>query len=391
MAQPRFTLEEGHTKAALIVEERSVSSALIIPQQMKVGAATLSVDSIGGVETEADQRNRGYGRRLLEASIEHMRNGSAALSFLYGIPDFYPKFGFATVGADYSLFLTQLKQGIALPDGWSIRAFVPADLPAIRHLYAAHIARSVGPIVRPPESPIWTQLQETTQTAGMDECRLLLDPTGELVAYAWHGAGVWTTEDAERDFPDALVLSEVVANGPQAADVILQTCRMWAVEPRTGRVIKRVAIGALPGGIVAAAARHQDAEVITSSWRCGGPMARVLDTERLFREFLPELNVRWQAAGSSFRGQLCLRCETGDVTLRLAPTSVSLEPASSQADSAHTLALPQTLLARLVLGGFSPEDLFARVEMPLDTGAAIAVLCALFPQRQPYLFPADRP
>src|SRR6266536_1777487 len=98
----------GRTAAELFVEGKWVSGLEIVPLTIRVGSATVRMDGIGGVETDRAQRNRGYARRLLEATVEHMRRGDAALTMLYGIRDFYPKFGYTTAGPDYLIYLSRL-------------------------------------------------------------------------------------------------------------------------------------------------------------------------------------------------------------------------------------------------------------------------------------------
>src|SRR5437868_6051335 len=108
LTDPEIAFEEqpsGDTRAELRVDGRSVSRIFIVPFTLRVGAATLQMDGIGGVETEKEHRRRGYSRRVLEATVEWMRQRDAALSMLYGIPDFYPKFGYATAGPDHSIEL----------------------------------------------------------------------------------------------------------------------------------------------------------------------------------------------------------------------------------------------------------------------------------------------
>src|SRR5262249_10763087 len=82
---------DGSTRVDLMDGERSVSRLWVIPLTIRIGAATVRMDGIGGVGTEEDCRHRGYSRRVLEATVDWMRRGDAALSMLYGIPNFYPK------------------------------------------------------------------------------------------------------------------------------------------------------------------------------------------------------------------------------------------------------------------------------------------------------------
>src|SRR5260370_31083701 len=117
-SEPKITFERrpgGDTCVELVVDGRSASRLFVVPFTLRIGAATVRMDGIGGVETEKDCRHRGYARRVLEATVEHMRQGDAALSMLYGIPDFYPKFGYATAGPEHAIELPVPFDGTALP------------------------------------------------------------------------------------------------------------------------------------------------------------------------------------------------------------------------------------------------------------------------------------
>src|SRR5258708_3422206 len=91
----------GETEIRLVVEGQQVSSCKVFPLTLRVGAATVRIDGMGEVGTHEEHRNRGYSRRVLDAALDRMAAGDAALSVLYGIPNFYPKFGYVTVGPEY--------------------------------------------------------------------------------------------------------------------------------------------------------------------------------------------------------------------------------------------------------------------------------------------------
>src|ERR1041385_4071760 len=104
-AQPEMVIRPEHNSTSTCVElrlgERSISRLWIVPFVLHIGKAKVRMDGIGGVGTDEEYRNRGYSRRVLEATVEHMQRGDAALSMLYGIRDFYPKFGYVTAGPDH--------------------------------------------------------------------------------------------------------------------------------------------------------------------------------------------------------------------------------------------------------------------------------------------------
>src|SRR5262245_13283573 len=131
-----YEFPDGASELVLEIDGMRISRVVIIPMLMRIGAAVVRMDGIGGVETEEAYQKRGYSRRVMETAVETMRAGNAALSTLYGIQDYYHKFGFTTVGPEYSVTVPRGEQAAtALPAGWSARDFVMNDLPAVQRLY----------------------------------------------------------------------------------------------------------------------------------------------------------------------------------------------------------------------------------------------------------------
>src|SRR5262245_44221301 len=118
---------------------------------MRLGAAVVRMDGIGGVETEEAYQNRGYSRRLMETAVARMQAGNAVLSTLFGIQDFYHKFGFTAVGPEYTVTLPLWDEATAtaaLPVGWSARDLAADDLTAVRRLYHLNTRRATGALMR---------------------------------------------------------------------------------------------------------------------------------------------------------------------------------------------------------------------------------------------------
>src|SRR5947209_20334007 len=105
-----------------------------------------------------------------------------------------------------------------------------ADLPALGSLYECDTAGAVGPAVRSPGLYPWTELSRPAPDDLGGECRVVLDPAGEIAAYAWRGREFWFAHDVAHAHPHSLVLSEVVARDAMAADAVLAISRGWAVE-----------------------------------------------------------------------------------------------------------------------------------------------------------------
>src|SRR5579862_701441 len=126
---------DGGTHVEKRVDGEVVSWLYIANIEMRFGAATVRVNGIAGVGTKEEHRMRGHSREVLEATVRHMVAGPAALSVLYGIHDYYDKFGFATGGPDSEIHLLSLQRRPAtLRDGWRALPLAPRYLPAVRRL-----------------------------------------------------------------------------------------------------------------------------------------------------------------------------------------------------------------------------------------------------------------
>jgi len=370
--------------------DHGVSRLWIVPFTLRIGAATVRMDGIGGVGTEETHRNRGYSRRVLEAAVEHMQRGDAALSMLYGIRDFYPKFGYATAGPDHLVFLPDLRRDHTLPAGWTASPFTAQDLPAVQALYAQNTAKATGVAVRPAEGGVWANLLQGAEDPGKDSCRVVRGPDGVVHGYLWRARWCWYVRHVlETNYKDALALGEVMADSPVSAAAVLAACRIWAEEEAAHRVVKQVVLAFPPEGPLAAAAMRQDARFVRNYSACGGSMARVLSMTRLLEALLPELRANVRAAHSAFTGSLVLHTEQEAAALQITPEDVTLRAVEQAGKDALRISLPQFELARLALGAFPPADLLARLPEP-PSEPAQSLLETLFPLRAPHMYLPDR-
>src|SRR3954471_13256506 len=141
----------GTSDVLLQLDGRQVSRVVIVPMLMRIGAAVVRMDGIGGVGTEEEFRNRGFSRRVMETAVQQMRRGDAALSTLFGIEDFYQKFGYETTGPEYTVVLPLVDSTAltrSLPCGWQFRPLAVDDMTAVKWLYHANTRRATGALAR---------------------------------------------------------------------------------------------------------------------------------------------------------------------------------------------------------------------------------------------------
>ncbi len=98
---------ERLTRVELSLDDGAVVSWLtIVDFVMRVGAARLRMGGIAGVGTDENHRFRGYSRKCMDAAVAHMASEGYDCSMLFGIPDYYPKWGFATAVPWYRVVAT---------------------------------------------------------------------------------------------------------------------------------------------------------------------------------------------------------------------------------------------------------------------------------------------
>lgn len=367
----------GSTRVALMRGEEELSRTLIFPMTLRVGRAEVRMDGIGGVATPEAHRYRGYSRRVLEAAIDLMMAGDAALSTLYGIPHFYPKYGYATLGPEYTIAPASLDERADLPTGCSDRPGSPGDLGALQQLYRDETARSVGPVVRGGDWWVWSEL-ESALSAGAGEVRVL-EREGRVAGYAWRASFGWWMEQLAQDRPAALRIGEAFATDSDAAESVLAMCRRWARDLE----LPVVTLAIPPDSRVGQAAQLQSCRVTALYGDESEFMGRAVGLRALLRAMLPELDARWQRAGlPPFAATIVTGGERA--TLSGDETGIAVD---AGLPGEIEVPLDSGTLARLALGGFEPSLALARHDAP---AAMMRVLEALFPKRTPYLYPADR-
>lgn len=386
-SSPPFRLmpnPDGSTTVELTVADVGVSRATIIPMTIRIGAAMVRMDGIGGVATDDVHRHRGYSRRVLEYALELMKRGAAPLTTLHGIEHFYPKFGYATVGGEATIRLPSLDDERDLPEGCETRPGRLPDLPRLKTLYADGTREAVGALVRPDDGVGWRQM-EASLGSGADECIVVTDEADEVVGYAWRSPRSWWMQQWSRRDPEIFKIGEAFAVSPRAADALLAACRQWAAAHGAEQ-----AELALPGtGVLGMTAALQYTVIGVQHARDAQFMGRSTGVHDLMTAMLPELERRWRSARTEWTGTLELRTGEDTASLLVEEDSVTVLADSGPGVDGGSLVIETSPgnVARLALGSFDPVELLARSGTSPD---AIEVMAVLFPKRHPHIFPADR-
>ena len=144
----RYEPDDAGCTVSVLDGEQAVAVLRVIRLTMRLREALVPMAGIGDVRTHPAHRRQGHARRLFAATLEHMRRERYAVSLLFGISDFYWRFGYAPVLPEYDVSLTtrdaeRLIASRPAAAAVAVRPGRPGDGPALLDLYTrANGARS---------------------------------------------------------------------------------------------------------------------------------------------------------------------------------------------------------------------------------------------------------
>jgi len=342
-----------------------VAHAGVWDYTVRVGRARLRLGAVGAVTTHGDYRKRGFMARIFADLVPAMRDAGYDLTLLFGISDFYHRFGYVQawpntiVTADLAdlpgekLSLTMRKVPLAE---------AVAGRGAVMRIYNRDNATRTGTAVRPN----YTRPGRYWLTG---DCRTLSDKRGAVRGYI-----VTDVRDGKLEIREVGGLGKGCGVGQILAAV-------KAVARRAGckQVATRDISYAHP---LCAALRRGSCRVELSYNRSGGPMIQALNLRVCLAKMEPEMTARLAASRvNAFRGVLLVESGGDKVGLKIAAGKVSVvdrpaRPAGRVRAGAE--------IARMLLGSEPPSVLAAQGDVRF-TGAAAELAEALFPAQWPMM------
>jgi hypothetical protein len=322
----RNTRADYGWKTECILNDESVSRVYIMDRTMRIGSAEVKMGGIGGVGTERKHRNKGYSRLCMEAASELMEREAYGMAFLFGIRDFYDKYGYATAMPEHTLLMDTRDAERAEP---SLKSRPPKkkDLPTIARIYNRDNA-TTGSCVRSVSK--WTGFQMGSGWGHKVATRVVLDERAKVIGY--------TAYDDERD---RCCAAEIGGNEGRVFETILKFLANRAVELRREKVGFK-----LPADHAFARwARRFGLKDITRYPRNGNGMARITHLDSCVDSVLGELSHR----STNDQGKPDLRIVTDIGTVNLTHNKGSLVRTGSLPGS-PTVLVVQNHLAQLLSG-----------------------------------------
>jgi GNAT superfamily N-acetyltransferase len=344
-----------------------VSSLALIPWEWRYDEVTLKSGEMGIVGTHEGFRNRGL-IRLLDARFkELLRDDGFHLSHIQGIPYFYRQFGYEYAlpleehwRAELHTLSTQPAPRIRF------RLATVEDIPALMRFYEAEARQLNISAVRSADT--WRYLLEQAAGTATESEIWLLETDNKPVAYC---------RIPREGFGDGLIVDEVSRVDPHTANTLLGWLKSVALErgkpyirfnlPETSDLLRL----ARSSGV----------------YRAGGYQwqIHVVDAARLLRQLSPALERR--LADSPFANL------TQTVFINLYRSGVELHFEAGKLKAVKAVSrpvrgdinIPPNLLAPLVLGYHSREELSAFYPDLGIYGQSGSLVDALFPKMAAFL------
>ena len=383
-----------------IGDEDQVSGLGLREFQMRFGSAQLNMGGIEGVNTKEEHRNKGYSRRVMEATMTFMIENGYDVSMLFGIRDFYHKFGYATVIPEIWIDFGR-EEAQAAVSTYQIRKVEMEDGPKILTLYAANNAQQTGTLVRGETHWKRFNVESRSNQYGSD-FGVFVDPYGKKsLAFGRYGASGW-----ERKAIDLFVVldegDEVI--GYFACDATEENCILCDIGFQNETIFetvvrflvdraKRIGVSQLLCHIpidhpFAIFCRRYDCLTHIHNWKNSGGMMRIINQSSTLEKITGELEKRLQRSADlgQWRGKILISTDLGQDCLEIDRGNIAYT--NNQANACH-FETPQDKLIQLMMGRRSIEDLAIEPDVSVSE-EIIPVLDTLFPLGHPHVWWPDR-
>lgn len=364
--QTRVT--DGAYAVEYILSGEQASRLFVRDLRMRVSSAVLRSGGIADVETKEYYRGRGYARQLLERAVALMRQEGYDISALFGISDFYPRWGYASVFPETRLMMLTKDAARAHPV-YPLRRLGRHELGATLELYRRNNALRTGTVVRRRDR--WPGFRHGSRYRWPTNVYGAFDSRRRLMGYA-----VLDRSPAEAIVCEVGYRSEQVF-GTLLAAAVRQARRVQA---------DQIQILAPADHPFVEFCQQLGCRLIIQYNRSGGAMARIINLQSCFVRLAPELTRRLKSSRCDWRGRLMIKSDIGEVILRIRDGAVNCEEAGGAADAWFDAG--QGLLTQLMFGYRSAREALRAAGASLR-GAPVELIEVLFPRGYAYVWHPD--
>ena len=358
----RVTGEPQERTLSLVVGGEAVSSVVIFDFLQQVGSQVVRTAAVGAVETRKDHRLKGYSRRVMVNSLRWMRREGFDVTMLFGIEDFYPRFGYAPAFPDIRFRMAVRDAETVAPAGYGFVNFAPKYLDAALAMYHKNNAGRTGPIRRDPKH--WVPFRRGIQWGVKAVCKVAIDRTGRPAGYFVYEGKPLVARIVEVGFATPAVFADIL----RAAGKIAWRHRLEQIEfvlPEDDAFIGFC----LPLGLRKEIVYRRD----------GGGMVRMINIASALKAVAADLARRMDSPG-----RLNIRTNLDSVGISWSAERLKV----SRPAAGPLVRMPQWALAQLMYG-YNTASAMAANGILKASGKSVAILEKMFPVRPHFFYPVD--
>ncbi|HLK55389.1 MAG TPA: GNAT family N-acetyltransferase [Chthonomonadaceae bacterium] len=384
-ADPYFSLPN---KRVLRVGGRVVSCLTLIEAQCWIGKSIVPMLGIAGVATLKVRRGRGYAGRLLEATLQDLRQQGCAFTALIPFSfRYYRKFGWELAGLAYRVRVAPVQLRPSA-EARRVRPATDADVEPLRLLYARLTERRTFHCLR--DAPRWRYILEHVKQSVVYE-----DNQGQIQGYLLSELLPGRIEQLTPPvtLTPTLRILELRSATPEAQRGLLGHL---AEQRQAGQILFTSTLEDLSAcGLLSPDHAVNEGNTLGTVEIIPIMMTRIVRLRRMLETLLPNwadigVGEEWEVARLEIRmsdpqipsGQervvLAIRPE-GGITLAEPPSRTRPEaPAASIAGDVKTWS-------QVVAGYLGAEEACARGLLSASSGQVRTLATRLFPPRSPFL------
>ena len=318
--------------------------------QMRVGMAKLKTAGVGAVLTHGEHRKHGYLTKTATAALEAVKEAGYDFSILFGIPNFYHKFGYSRAwnNTHYKISIDNLPK--EKPE-LSVKKLKKSQYPETEKLYNNVTKTLTGTAVRPTYS-----LYDKKESG-----YCWTDKSGKITGYIF-----------VKTHPGELECIEAIGDVEQ----IFRTLVLIAKKTLVKNINFSFLHYELP---IAKAIRRKNCTIEKHYQACGGPMAKIVNLRTMFRKMETELSERIKKSLiPDYKGELLISNAEERINLKIRGGKVVV----SDSSKTKNCIKGDYRLAELILGTDEPYETAEATGIKFS-GDGKKLAGILFPNRHP--------
>lgn len=352
-----------HTRVALA--DGDLAGVLrLTTEVIRLGEARLKMGGLGWVATAQEHRHKGVASALIQGTLRYMRSHGYHVSMLFGIPNFYHRFGYTTTLADYFISLDPVEAARVSTQYVLSRPVKPGDLPALQRIHAANDAAVACSLLR-------SNAHLTNRWQKIKDAEVLTNARGKMIAYV-----------VARPDNGSMLVSEAGIDSAATGPALIAHCGRRTQEAMLGSL--RFAVP--PDHTLAHVLRQYESTHEARLCRERGGMMAFVDLGETLESLVPEWEARLSDTSlASVHTEITF--VIGDESWRVRAHRGAIDVSPSAGTNKFSLSTQE--LMQLVTGYAHVTDIYA-ARRRLITADGRALLAAIFPKRDPYVHLLDR-